>query len=148
MMASKRHQISLLIWITLAFVGSITRSTLAEKALLNQIMIDPERPDKLVYNRDANQDGRLDPAFLCGPGGPEGFLYGDISGGDTPDTVLDKMIRHGGNCIYIQGIRSHGGDGQAHHNPFAWIMIRKKDWILQSSKGGSDGSIAWRPMAS
>jgi hypothetical protein len=89
-----------------------------EGHLPGQIILDPGHPDKVVYNRDADQDGRLDPAFLCGPGGPEGFLYGDISGGDTPDTVLDKMIRHGGNCIYIQGIRSHGGDGQAHHNPF------------------------------
>ena len=68
-MANKRHQVCLLLWMALAFVGSITRSTLAEKALPNQIRIDPAHPDKLVYHRDANQDGRLDPAFLCGPGG-------------------------------------------------------------------------------
>ena len=86
--------------------------------LPGQIRVDPEHSDRLVYNRDRNGDGKLDPFFMCGPGGPEGFLYGDISGGDTPDSVLDKMIRHGGNCIYLQGIRSHGGDGTAEQNPF------------------------------
>jgi len=89
-----------------------------EDYLPGQIVLDPEHPDRLAYNRDDDGDGKLDPVFLCGPGGPEGFLYGDISGGYTPDTVLDAMIEHGGNCLYLQGIRSHGGDGEDHHNPF------------------------------
>lgn len=93
-------------------------SLIVPKHLPGQIIVDPDNPSKLVYNRDKNEDGHLDPFFMCGPGGPEGFLYGDISGGDTPDTVLDKMIKHGGNCIYMQGIRSHGGDGDSSQNPF------------------------------
>lgn len=92
--------------------------SLVSGRLPGQIIVDPANPAKLVYNKDDNEDGRLDPFFMCGPGGPEGFLYGDISGGDTPDTVLDKMIKHGGNCIYMQGIRSHGGDGDSDQNPF------------------------------
>ena len=84
----------------------------------DQIIPDPDYPDRLVYNRDADDDGRLDPFYMCGPGGPEGFLYGDISGGMSQDEVLDAMIAHGGNCLYIQGIRSHGGDGTAEQNPF------------------------------
>ncbi len=90
----------------------------ADDYLPGQIILDPDHPDRLVYNRDANEDGRLDPFFICGPGGPEGFLYGDISGGDTQDTVLDQMIEYGGNCIYMQGVRSHGGDGDENQNPF------------------------------
>ncbi|HKJ68812.1 MAG TPA: putative collagen-binding domain-containing protein [bacterium] len=86
--------------------------------LPGQIILDPDHPDRLVYNRDANNDGELDPFFMCGPGGPEGFLYGDISGGYSPAMVLDTMIVYGGNCIYMQGIRSHGGDGTAEQNPF------------------------------
>jgi len=92
--------------------------SLVSGRLPGQIIVDPANPAKLVYNKDDNEDGRLDSFFMCGPGGPEGFLYGDISGGDTPDTVLDKMIKHGGNCIYMQGIRSHGGDGDSDQNPF------------------------------
>ena len=105
--------------------------------LPHQIIVDPTNPAKLVYNKDSNKDGRLDPFFMCGPGGPEGFLYGDISGGDTPDTVLDKMIKHGGNCIYMQAIRSHGGDGQPHHNPFTGHDPRKginRDILAQWEK--------------
>lgn len=86
--------------------------------LPGQIIVSPESPSWLVYNKDDNGDGKLDPFFMCGPGGPEGFLYGDISGDDTPATVLDEMSKHGGNCIYMQGIRSHGGDGEPTHNPF------------------------------
>lgn len=106
-------------WVALASVFLLTvLPTKAADYLPDQIIPDPEHPGRLAYNRDRNGAGHLDPFYLCGPGGPEGFLYGDISGGDTPDSVLDKMIEHGGNCIYLQGIRSHGGDGQPHHNPF------------------------------
>ena len=86
--------------------------------LPGQIVPAPGKGAWLAYNRDADRDGRLDPFFMCGPGGPEGFLFGDIVAGDTPDTVLDKMIEHGGNCLYMMGIRSHGGDGKPTHNPF------------------------------
>jgi hypothetical protein len=86
--------------------------------LPGQIVPDPENPGKLVYNRDSNRDGNLDPFFMCGPGGPEGFLYGDISGGYTQQSLLDTLIQYGGNCIYMQGIRSHGGDGDEKQNPF------------------------------
>ena len=47
-----------------------------------QIMIDPDNPSWLVYNRDENGDGRPDPFFLCGPGDPEGFLYRGIRNPD------------------------------------------------------------------
>jgi len=50
---------------------------------------------------------------MAGPGDPEDFLYRD----DQED-IIDKIIANGGNCIYLQAVRSNGGDGDADHNPF------------------------------
>jgi CubicO group peptidase (beta-lactamase class C family) len=116
------------------------------KHLPGQVLIDPKNPAWLVYNRDADRDGRLDPCFLCGPGGPEGFLFGDISGGDNSDTVLDQIIEHGGNCLYLMAVRSHGGDGKPTHNPFvdhdpakgldARVLDRWEKWFQRMEKHG------------
>ncbi len=63
--------------------------------------------------------------FLCGPGDPEDFLY---LGKRNPDGTRDgdqvqrigKLIAHGGNCIYMQIVRTHGGDARPDRtqNPF------------------------------
>ncbi len=61
--------------------------------------------------------------FLCGPGDPEGFLY---RGTLNPDgtragdqmQLIEKLAPTGANCIYLMAVRSHGGDGDATHNPF------------------------------
>ncbi len=91
--------------------------------LPGQIVVDPRSPRWLVYNRDADEDGRLDPFFLAGPGDPEDFLYrGRRRANGTRDgdqmRLIDKLRRTGANSIYLQAIRSHGGDGDATHNPF------------------------------
>jgi hypothetical protein len=85
-------------------------------ALRGQIIVDPAHPAWLKRNGGG-------PVYLCGPGDPEDFLY---RGKRRPDGTRDgdqeklirKLIAHGGNCIYMQAIRSHGGDGQRDHNPF------------------------------
>lgn len=64
-----------------------------------------------------------DPFFLCGPGDPENFLYrGGRNADGTRDgdqmALIDKMAGTGANGIYMQMIRSHGGDGDGFHNPF------------------------------
>ena len=92
-------------------------------ALSGQVMVDPANPAWLVYNRDANGDGRPDPAFVCGPGDPEDFLY---RGTRNPDgtrsgdqqAIISNISAQGANAIYFQVIRSHGGDGDATHNPY------------------------------
>lgn len=56
------------------FVSPST-SLILKGSLPGQIIQDPIYPNGLVYNRDANRDGALDPFFLCGAGDPEGFLY-------------------------------------------------------------------------
>jgi hypothetical protein len=83
-----------------------------------QIVIDPQHPQWLM-----RQGGRH--VFICGPGDPEDFLY---VGQRNPDGTRDgdqvqrieKLARHGGNCVYIQLVRTHGGDARpdATQNPF------------------------------
>ena len=99
----------------------LSQSVLA--ALPGQVMVDPSTKAWLVYNRDSNKDGRLDPAFVCGPGDPENFLYRGARNQDgtrsgDQQALINNMISHKVNSIYFQVIRSHGGDGDASHNPY------------------------------
>jgi hypothetical protein len=86
--------------------------------------VDPDSPAWFIYNRDTDDNGRPDPFFMCGPGDPEGFLYRGTSNpdgtrnGDQLD-IINRIQGTGANSIYMQIIRSHGGDGDATHNPFA-----------------------------
>ena len=91
-------------------------STASGKALDGQIIIDPEHPQWLK-----RAGGRH--VFICGPGDPEGFLYrGKRNEDGTRDgdqvVLIEKLVNYGGNCIYMQIVRSHGGDGERDHNPF------------------------------
>ncbi|MCI0724601.1 MAG: hypothetical protein L0338_37400, partial [Acidobacteria bacterium] len=45
------------------------------RALPGQIIVDPDNASWLVYNKDTDGNGKLDPFYLGGPGGPEDFLY-------------------------------------------------------------------------
>lgn len=88
----------------------------ADNPLPGQIVIDPDHPQWLKRHGG----GHL---FICGPGDPEDFLYrGRRLSSGTRDgdqkQLIRKLIEHGGNCIYMQAVRSHGGDGRADHNPF------------------------------
>ncbi|MFH1428883.1 MAG: DUF4038 domain-containing protein, partial [Candidatus Margulisiibacteriota bacterium] len=95
-----------------------------EEPLQGQIIVDPNTPRWLVYNKDDDDDGKLDPFFMCGPGDPEGFLYrGSRNSDGTRDgdqlALIQKLIDNGGNSIYMQAIRTHGGDAQDNtENPF------------------------------
>jgi len=97
-------------------------------SLPGQIMVDPNNDSWFVYNRDSDGDGKLDPYFMCAPGDPENFLYRGTRRSDgTRDgdqmTLINKLKTNLGNGspangIYMQIIRSHGGDGVSSHNPF------------------------------
>ena len=41
-----------------------------------QVIQDPENPAFMLINEDKNGNGLLDPYWLVGHGGPEGFFYG------------------------------------------------------------------------
>lgn len=119
--------------------------------LPGQIMIDPQNPSWMVYNRDSNSDGKLDPAFICGPGDPEDFLYRGTRNGDGTRTgdqqaIINNMKARGSNGIYFQVIRSHGGDGESDHNPFINsdpsqgfdldILVQWDGWLNQLDQAG------------
>lgn len=93
-----------------------------DRPLPGQVLIDPDHPAWLIRPPVKNDD-KPQHIFLCGPGDPEDFLYrgqrrpdGTRDGGQ--EQIIRKLIEHGGNCLYLQVVRSHGGDGQRDHNPF------------------------------
>ncbi len=86
-----------------------------------RITVDPKQPQWPVYVRPGSDDAK--PFLLCGPGDPEDFLYrGALNPDGTRDgdqmRLIDKLKGTGANCIYLMAVRSHGGDGDATHNPF------------------------------
>jgi hypothetical protein len=90
----------------------------ARVPLPGQIVIDVEHPRWLKRHGGKH-------VFICGPGDPEDFLY---LGQRNPDGTRDgdqvqrisKLVEHGGNCIYMQVVRTHGGDARPDRtqNPF------------------------------
>ena len=115
---------------------------------LGQIMVDPDNPSWLVYNRDENGDGRPDPYFLCGPGDPEGFLYrgkrnpNGTRNGDQ-DELIEKVRVNGGNCIYLMAVRTHGGDAwkDAERDPENFPDKDHNPWIAQNPAFGLNPDI-------
>jgi len=89
---------------------------LYDQALAGQITVDPDHPAWLKRKGGTS-------LFLCGPGDPEDFLYrGVLKPDGTRDgdqmALIEKLKGTGANCIYLQAVRSHGGDGDSTHNPF------------------------------
>lgn len=130
----------------------VIRSIAEEKKSLNplpgQIIQDPDYPNKLVYNKDGNRDGQLDPFFLCGPGDPEGFLY---RGKRNPDgnrngdqmELIHKLKKHGGNSIYTIAVRTHGGDAwkSKRDEPRIYPDDLHNPWIDQNQKNELNDKI-------
>lgn len=89
------------------------------KRIPGQIIIDPNNGSYLVYDREKDGNGSKDPLFLIGSGDPEGFLYlGDRNPDGTRSNgsqlhIIQKMKEFGGNSIYLQSIRSFGGDASS-----------------------------------
>lgn len=113
-----------------------------------QIMVDPENPSWLVYNRDNDKDGRPDPYFMVGPGDPEGFLY---RGKRNPDGTRDgdqlhlvnEVAANGGNCMYLMAVRTHGGDAwkDAQTDPENYPDVKHNPWIGQQASYGLNPQI-------
>ncbi len=118
------------------------------KPLQGQVMVDPQHPAWLVYNRDANGDGLPDPFFMCGPGDPEGFLY---RGTRNPDgtrngdqsELIEKVRLNGGNCVYLMAVRTHGGDAwkDAELDPAHYPDKKHNPWVGQNPAFGLNPEI-------
>lgn len=97
---------------------AVDPSTGNRSPLPGQIIIDAEHPQWLMRHGGNH-------VFICGPGDPEDFLYlgrRNSDGSRNGDQIarIEKLIRHGGNCIYMQIVRTHGGDAgsDSSQNPF------------------------------
>ena len=89
------------------FLGAI-EDALDSGPLPGQIIVDPDHPEWLKYNGGG-------PFFMCGPGDPEGFLYRGTRNADGTRSgdqmkLINNLKGTGANCIYMQAVRSHGGD--------------------------------------
>ncbi|MDB4583624.1 Ig-like domain-containing protein [Draconibacterium sp.] len=115
-----------------------------KEPLIGQIIADPHDPKYMVYNRDDNRDGNPDPFFLCGAGDPEGFLYQGKrnSDGTREGTIqrrqIQKLIKNGGNSIYMIAVRTHGGDAwkSARSDSILYPDDFHNPWIEQDPKNG------------
>lgn len=137
----------------LLFLSLLLSLNLSAQPLPGQIRMDPRNGSYMVYNRDQNRDGQLDPFFAIGPGEPEEFFYlGERrADGTRTDTrqqeILRRVQQQGGNALYIQVVRSHGGDGEPDHNPWnnfadpasginPAIIRQWKGWLTQMQQAG------------
>ena len=98
----------------LAAAGNIAAAT----PLPGQLVIDPDYPQSLKRHGGGH-------VFICGPGDPEDFLYRGTRNADGTRqgdqiALIEKLARHGGNSIYLEAVRTHGGDAKADktQNPF------------------------------
>jgi len=94
---------------------SLAPTALAQP-LPGQIVRDPAHPAWLMRHGG-------DHVFLVGPGDPEDFLYrgerlpsGERDGDQV--AIIQRLAQLGGNTLYVQAVRSNGGDGAPDHNPF------------------------------
>jgi hypothetical protein len=130
-----------------------------EGPLPGQIVVDPTNPSWLNRYKE-------NPFFLCGPGDPEEFLYrGTLNPDGTRNgdqrELINKLKGTGANSIYLQVVRSHGGDGESTHNPFIEndpkkglnyaILDQWEEWFNEMDENGiviyfffyDDGAIVW-----
>ncbi len=96
--------------------GEATVEITVTAAPTGSLVVDPLHPAWFAYESEG-------PFFMCGPGDPEDFLYRgtrNANGTRTGDqaALISKLAGTGANCIYMQIVRSHGGDGDADENPF------------------------------
>jgi CubicO group peptidase (beta-lactamase class C family) len=124
-----------------------------ENQALKQLL-DAVEPRGLTVDREHPQwlrhaDGK--PFFMCGPGDPEDFLYRgtlNVDGTRSGDQMqlIEKLEGTGANCLYLQAVRSHGGDGDATHNPFvghdpahgvnAKVLDQWEQWFSEMDRHG------------
>jgi hypothetical protein len=143
---------------------SIAGPTTQPQRLPGQIIVDPANPAWLVRY---DLGGKHRPFFMCGPGDPEDFLYrGKRNADGTRDgdqmQLIEKLKPTGANCIYLQAVRSHGGDGDKTHNPFidndpakglnAKVLDQWETWFDAMDKAGiviflfiyDDSALVWK----
>ena len=126
----------------------IAASGIYAAPLDGQVMLSEENSAWLVYNKDDNGDGKPDPCYLAGPGGPEGFFYSDFPPDMTPDKAIDFIIEHGGNVMVMHAVMGINGQGDLGNdaNPLSNGVLdeqKMKQWDTWIKKMGDAGIIAY-----
>jgi hypothetical protein len=116
-------------------------------------MIDPDSVHHFVYDRDSNGDGKRDPAYLAGVGGPEGFLYLSAT---RKQAIINKLLSSPSlntpvNGLYFHSTRAFGGDGSASETPFinnadprsGLDLTKLASWKVDMKKLDDAGVILW-----
>jgi hypothetical protein len=157
-----KNRRSLLYWVVSSalLIGVMSQPAEVNPAPLSgQIIVDPTNPAWLKYHGAG-------PFFMCGPGDPEGFLYRgrrnrDGTRNGDQMALITKLKGTGANSIYVQMIRSHGGDGDVTQNPFVnhdpalgvnmIVLEQWKQWFTELDRNGiaiffffyDDGARIW-----
>ncbi|MEZ6048185.1 MAG: hypothetical protein R3C11_21935 [Planctomycetaceae bacterium] len=159
----------LILFLTLFSLALVAEAREPEGPQPGQIIRDPNHPQWLM-----RKEGKH--LFICGPGDPENFLYlgarqSDGTRNGKQHELIQKLIEHGGNCIYLQTIRGYdkdgdgrkdgGGDGAANENPFidgdyrkgvnTLVLDQWEDWFTEMDEAGiliylfiyDDGDAPW-----
>ncbi len=136
-----RKRLRLILLVSLA--GTLAAAA-PRAPLPGHIVVDPATPRWLARSGGG-------PFFLCGPGDPEDFLYRGSRNADGTRSgdqmaLINKVKGTGANSIYLQAVRSHGGDGPADHNPFvnsdpaqgldADILGQWEGWFTEMDSAG------------
>lgn len=118
-----------------------------------KLMIDPQSVHHFVYDRDRDRDGRRDPAYLAGVGGPEGFLYLSAA---RKQFIIDKLLNTAAvdsavNGLYFHSTRAFGGDGRSNESPFIVAtdarsgidMTKLASWYVDLARLDDAGVTLW-----
>jgi hypothetical protein len=117
------------------------------------VKIDPSSVHHFVYDRDNDGDGKPDPVYLAGSGGPEGFLYLSDA---RKQSIINKLlgsptISSPVNGLYFHATRAFGGDGGAAETPFitnsnpnSGIDFTKlASWFVDLKRLDDAGVVLW-----
>jgi hypothetical protein len=117
------------------------------------LIIDPESVHHFVYDRDNDGDGKRDPAYLAGSGGPEGFLYENAT---RKAFIISKLLSSTSlntpvNGLYFHSTRAFGGDGSASETPFinnadphsGFDPAKLASWRTDLTKLDNAGVVLW-----
>lgn len=118
-----------------------------------KLMIDPDSVHHFVYDRDKDGDGKRDPAYLAGVGGPEGFLYLTAS---RKQEIINKLLNTASvnsivNGLYFHSTRAFGGDGSSSESPFIVAtdprsgidMTKLANWYVDLKRLDDAGVTLW-----
>ena len=98
--------------------------------MTGQIIVDPEHPNRMVYN-GVYQEDRLKPCFFAGPGDPEDFFYNNTTNN------LNLLKARGARCTYITAyLADFGGGSPGSGSTFTNTLNAWESYITELENAG------------